>query len=76
MKPAVVVEQVKELRALLSDFEDVGFLLRSLRAAMALLVDGEGDRVRRIQMAFSDQDTTPLPSLDRKSAWGAYDSEG
>jgi hypothetical protein len=55
---------------------DDDFRLRSLRAALQILVDGDGERVQRVQMMFSDHDTTPLPSLDRKSARGAYDSEG
>lgn len=51
------------------------FRLASLREAIRLLADGTGDRVRRVQMAFSDPSTEPLESLDRKSARGAYDPE-
>lgn len=74
--------QVLELAAFLDrldrarelDAED-DFRLRSLREALAILVDGGGTRVQRVQMTFSDRDTTPLPSLDRQSARGAYDPE-
>lgn len=51
------------------------FRMRSVREALALLADGAGDRVRRVQMVFSDPDTTLLASLDRKSALGAHDSK-
>lgn len=54
------------------DAED-DFRMRSVREALALLADGAGDRVRRVQMVFSDPDTTLLASLDRKSALGAHD---
>lgn len=55
------------------DAED-DFRMRSVREAIAVLDDGEGDRVRRVQMVFSDPDTTLLASPDRKSALGAYDA--
>jgi hypothetical protein len=61
-------------RAAEQDAED-DFRMRSLREAMAVLSDGEGDRVLRIQMIFSDPSTEPLPSLDQKSAKGAFDPE-
>lgn len=51
------------------------FRIRSLREAVAALSDGEGDRVLRIQMLFSDPSTELLPSLDQKSAKGAFDTE-
>lgn len=59
-------------RARVLDAED-DFRLRSVREALAMLADDEGDRVRRVQMAFSDPDTTLLDTLDRKSAQGAHD---
>jgi hypothetical protein len=61
-------------RASQLDAED-DFRLRSVREALAVLTDGEGDRVRRVQMVFSDPDTTLLASLDRKSALGAHDGK-
>lgn len=56
------------------DAED-DFRMRSVREAIAVLDDGEGDRVRRVQMVFSDPDTTLLASPDRKSALGAHDAK-
>jgi hypothetical protein len=61
-------------RAREQDAED-DFRMRSLREAMAVLSDGEGDRVLRIQMILSDPSTQLLPSLDQKSAKGAYDGK-
>jgi hypothetical protein len=55
------------------DGED-DFRLRATRAALAVLSDGEGDRVMRAQMIFSDPRSELLPELDRKGAWGAYDA--
>ena len=63
------LERARELDA------EGDFRMRSVRAAIAILVDGRGDRVRRVQLAFSDPDTTLLASLDRKNAFGAHDSE-
>jgi Fe-S cluster assembly ATPase SufC len=51
------------------------FRLRSIREALAVLSDGEGDRVQRVQMIFSDPSTELLDELDQKSAKGAYDPE-
>lgn len=69
---AAFLDRLERAREL--DAED-DFRMRSVRAALAILVDGDGDRVRRVQLAFSDPDTTLLASLDRKSALGAHDSE-
>ena len=51
------------------------FRLRSIRDALAVLTDGDGDRVQRVQMIFSDPSTELLDELDQKSAKGAYDPE-
>ena len=56
------------------DAED-DFRLRSVREALAVLNDGEGDRVQRIEMIFSDPRSELLEELDQKSAKGAYDPE-
>jgi len=48
------------------------FRMRATRAALATLTDGDGDRVLRAQMLFSDPRTDLLPELDRKGARGAY----
>jgi hypothetical protein len=74
--------QVLELAAFLDrldrarelDAED-DFRLRSIREALAVLVDGAGGRMERVQMIFSDPSTELLASLDQKSAKGAYDPE-
>ena len=67
---AAFLDRLERAREL--DAQD-DFRLRSVGDALAILVDGEGDRARRVQMAFSDRDTTLLESLDRKNARGAYD---
>jgi hypothetical protein len=63
------LERARELDA------DDDFRLRSIRDALAVLADGEGDRVQRVQMIFSDPSTELLDELDQKSAKGAYDPE-
>ncbi len=57
------------------DAGDDDFRMRATRAALATLTDGEGDRVLRAQMLFSDPRTDLLPELDRKGALGAYAEE-
>jgi hypothetical protein len=69
---AAFLDRLERAREL--DAED-DFRMRSVRRALAILTDGQGDRVRRVQMVFSDPDTTLLASLDRKSALGAHDAE-
>ena len=74
--------QVLELAAFLDrldrarelDGED-DFRMRSVRAALHALVDGQGNRVQRVQMIFSDPRSELLDELDQKSAKGAYDPE-
>ena len=51
------------------------FRLRSIREALGVLVDGDGQRVQRVQMIFSDPRSELLEELDQKSAKGAYDPE-
>ncbi|HXW06766.1 MAG TPA: hypothetical protein VD833_16140 [Vicinamibacterales bacterium] len=71
--------RVLEIAAFLDrlDRADPGAAGRDFRMkafAEALAVLGEpGTRLDRIQMLLSDPTTEPLPSLDRKSARGAYD---
>ena len=69
---AAFLDRVERARE--QDAED-DFRMRSLREAMGVLSDGEGDRVLRVQMIFSDPSTELLPSLDQKSAKGAFDPE-
>jgi Fe-S cluster assembly ATPase SufC len=51
------------------------FRLRSIREALAVLSGGDGSRVERVQMIFSDPRSGLLDELDTKSAKGAYDPE-
>jgi hypothetical protein len=77
--------QVLELAAFLDRLDrareidaDDDFRLRSIREALAVLVDDEGpptQRVQRVQMIFSDPRSELLEELDQKSAKGAYDPE-
>jgi hypothetical protein len=74
--------QVLELAAFLDRLDrareidaDDDFRLRSIRAALDVLVDGDGDRVQRVQMTFSDPRSELLEELDTQSAKGAYDPE-
>jgi hypothetical protein len=74
--------QVLELAAFLDRLDrareidaDDDFRLRSIRAALAVLVDGDGDRTQRVQMIFSDPRSELLEELDTQSAKGAYDPE-
>ena len=48
------------------------FRMKAFREALAAVVQGSG-RLDRIQSLFSDPTTEPLGTLDRKSAFGAYD---
>jgi hypothetical protein len=48
------------------------FRMKAFAEAVAALSQ-PGDRLDRIQLLLSDPTTEPLPSLDRKSARGAYD---
>jgi hypothetical protein len=61
-------------RASAQDAED-DFRMRAFRKAVAALLDSEsGGRMRAVQMLLSDPRTDLLPELDRKSAFGAYES--
>lgn len=57
-------------RARAYDAED-DFRLLALREALAYLANAEGDRIRQIQLIFSDQNCELLEVLDQKSAFGA-----
>jgi hypothetical protein len=61
-------------RARETDAED-DFRLRSIREALGVLAGGDGNRVQRVQMIFSDPRSELLEELDQKSAKGAYDPE-
>lgn len=47
------------------------FRIMALRRALDELVSDRPERVKRIQMILSDQDTSLLDTLDRKAAYGA-----
>lgn len=49
------------------------FRVRALTEAIGVLAGDSTERVRSIQMLFSDPTTEPLPALDRKGAVGAWD---
>ncbi|MFZ9692368.1 MAG: hypothetical protein ACO3EP_10035 [Phycisphaerales bacterium] len=49
------------------------FRLRSLRAAIAVLLDGEPDRARRILELLSDPSTEPIAKAPMKGAKGAWE---
>jgi hypothetical protein len=74
--------QVLELAAFLDRLDrareidaDDDFRLRSIREALAVLVNDQSQRVQRVQMIFSDPRSELLEELDTKSAKGAYDPE-
>lgn len=48
------------------------FRVRALVDAIAVLASDSPNRVRDIQLLFSDPTTEPLPALDRKGAVGAW----
>lgn len=52
------------------------FRMKAFSETLAILAGASGDRVTQIQMLLSDPTAEPLPSLDRKSALGAFDRWG
>lgn len=50
------------------------FRIVAMRQALQTLATAAFERVYAIQMIFSDPTTEPLLQLDRKSAFGAFDS--
>ncbi len=50
------------------------FRMGALRSAVEALCQQAPGRVHTIQMLLSDPSTEPLPQLDRKSAYGAFNS--
>jgi hypothetical protein len=74
--------QVLELAAFLDRLDrareldaENDFRMRSVQDALKTLVDGQANRVQRVQMIFSDPRSELLDELDQKSAKGAYDPE-
>ena len=60
-----------------ADQEDASkdFRVRVFRKALDILADDGHSRVLRMQMLLSDPTTEPRPSLDQKSAKGAWDDQ-
>ena len=49
------------------------FRVRSLRASIALLLDGEGDRTKRVLDLLSDPSDQPIAKAPMKGATGAWE---
>lgn len=49
------------------------YRVRGLRASIAILLDGEGERTRRVLELLSDQTAEPIEKAPRKGAAGAWD---
>lgn len=60
-------------RARSSTTADDDFRIRSLRGAIAILLDGEGDRAKRVLDLMSDPSTEPIEKAPMKGATGAWD---
>ena len=60
-----------------ADPDDVGskddFRLTSLRGAIALLLDGEPERAKRVLDLMSDPSTEPIAAAPMKGATGAWE---
>ncbi|MCA9285337.1 MAG: hypothetical protein KDA22_08995 [Phycisphaerales bacterium] len=52
------------------------FRVVALRQAIAILLDGQPDRARRVLDHFSDHTTEPIPTAPMKGALGAVDPRG
>lgn len=52
------------------------FRVAALREAIGILLDGRGERTRRILEHFSDDSTEPIPAAPMKGALGAVDRGG
>jgi hypothetical protein len=57
------------------DADDRGedFRIRSLRGAIAILLDGEGDRAKRVLDLLSDPSSDPIDTAPMKGATGAWE---
>ncbi|MCH2140843.1 MAG: hypothetical protein MK100_07395 [Phycisphaerales bacterium] len=47
------------------------FRIAALRNALSLLIDGQGDRTRRIQLLLSDRSSEPIEAAPTQGAFGA-----
>ena len=55
------------------DSDEDDFRVRSLRASIALLLDGEGDRTKRVLDLLSDPSDQPIAKAPMKGATGAWE---
>src|SRR6266566_2271879 len=55
------------------DRSDRDFRMHALTDALAILANHAPGYLRQIQLLLSDPSTAPIPTLDRKSAVGAFD---
>ena len=55
---------------------DDDFRVQALRDVIACLIDGNDDRVRRIQVLLSDHSTDPIDAAPMQGAFGAPPKSG
>lgn len=48
------------------------FRTSAFRRALAVLIDGQGQRAKRVQEVFSDPSTEPIQAAGVQGAYGAY----
>ncbi|MCH2134132.1 MAG: hypothetical protein MK116_10320 [Phycisphaerales bacterium] len=58
------------------DDGDEDFRISAIRSCLAMLIDGEGDRARRVLDQLSDHSTEPLDTAPMKGALGAPPPDG
>ncbi|MDP6986838.1 MAG: hypothetical protein QGG74_02220 [Phycisphaerales bacterium] len=69
--------KVLDLAAFLDRLDRAGgpptddFRVAALRAAIAMLIDGQDDRTRRIQLLLSDRTSEPIDAAPMQGALGA-----
>ena len=51
------------------------FRVSALKQAASILLEAGPQRVKRMAMALSDPTEAPREALDRKAAWGAWQTE-
>ena len=57
------------------DTDTQDFRLAAMQDLVAILADGQGDRVQRMLMALSDPSEDPIPEAHTQGATGAYPGE-
>jgi hypothetical protein len=66
---AAFLDRVERAAAGESGAED--FRIAAMNQAIGILVDGKGDRARRVQLLFSDTSAEPIEHAPMKGALGA-----